>query len=506
MADAQNKATDVETPMRPVDMTCMDVVLDFGAMCSIPHDTDEAGIRTFRALFFPKGCALHLPHRPGKYAVNGEWHMQDALSMVHFKQSTKRPAELLLSFMDYSAVSASLAGVYVESLGLPLQTKRNVYEETPRLTKITDVVGFTPIDAGQTPWSVHLKPALMRQDMFREFKIFSPKQMVEYINLPLSQRIEEMASRTQEFIDFELGDLEKQDKRLAQTRKAQFTARLEKVLNLIKDLPPEMYDLPLEERILSLEDLDPAAFSELDLKTPEKTSLASKSVERLVRTRFIEQISVNLAMRSVLEDEEANAIPDEPEVDQPEVSCGGSSTEPAPAVSNSYVFEKRHRKSTTPFDQPPPSKQVSTKRKLSAPVASDKRQEVNPRTGQPYARGPYVVKRVNVNRAVKTTAHAEEHVKAHSDLKEQLTKAKQWIAELEMQLVSLKQELSANKETHAISVAHAKLEASQSMSIQLLQKYQEGLQHGARLVAGRLSNPTPFADINGTPQSTSSWS
>lgn len=197
-------------------------------------------------------------------------------------------------------------------------------------------------------------------------------------------------------------------------------------------------------------------------------------------------------------------LPDVQEVEALAAAPAASSkSAAAPPHSN---IQKRARKSTTRFDHQP-LKQVTSKRKPGADLsATTKSQDINPRTGMPYERGPYLTKRVNVSKAAKTAEHAEEHVKMHTDLKEQLVRAKQRISELELQLTAARQDLAASKEKHEISVAHAKLEASQAMSVQLLQKYQEGLQHGARLVAGRLSNPNPFADMNNTPHSSSSWS
>ena len=117
-------------------------------MCGLPQDQEEDGVTAFRALLLPKGKTLHVPDEPGCYATLGPWRMQSALSRVHFVTATSRKPELLLAFVDYGMLSnGASTGMFVMSLQLPLQKKLNVFEETPRFTKIADVCGFTSIDA-----------------------------------------------------------------------------------------------------------------------------------------------------------------------------------------------------------------------------------------------------------------------------------------------------------------------------------------------------------------------
>eukprot|EP00966_Prymnesium_polylepis_P331372 7386933-Prymnesium_polylepis.2 len=117
----------------------MDCVLDVRSLCGLPQDPEEDGAVAFRALLLPKGKTLHVPDEPGCYATLGPWRMQMSLSLVHFVTATSRKAELLLAFVDYGMLSnGKSTGIFVMSLQLPLAKKRNVFEETPRFTKIAE--------------------------------------------------------------------------------------------------------------------------------------------------------------------------------------------------------------------------------------------------------------------------------------------------------------------------------------------------------------------------------
>eukprot|EP00966_Prymnesium_polylepis_P186675 4327344-Prymnesium_polylepis.1 len=83
--------------------------------------------------------------------VDGDWSKQEALCLVHFVPSTKREPEMLLNFIDYGYANPTMNGVSIESLQLPLQIKKNVYQDTPRVTRIENVCGFSIIDAGKAP-------------------------------------------------------------------------------------------------------------------------------------------------------------------------------------------------------------------------------------------------------------------------------------------------------------------------------------------------------------------
>ena len=107
------------------------------SLCSATQDSEEDGALAFRALLLPKGKTLHVPGEPGCYDTLGPWQSQVALALVHFVPATARKPELLLAFADYGMLSSAGRGRFVMSLQLPLQKARNVFEETPRFTKIT---------------------------------------------------------------------------------------------------------------------------------------------------------------------------------------------------------------------------------------------------------------------------------------------------------------------------------------------------------------------------------
>ena len=101
---------------------------------------------------FPTGYFTNVEDKPGKWAVSGKWRGQWALPRVHFAACTKRPSELFLGFVDYGTLSPQLDGVFVVTLQLPLTCKRNLFEQTPRYTKIEDVRGWSDIDHSAMPW------------------------------------------------------------------------------------------------------------------------------------------------------------------------------------------------------------------------------------------------------------------------------------------------------------------------------------------------------------------
>ena len=138
--ESDDDSRDEEPPKVPFDARTTMCVLDTRALCALPMDADDDGAMAFRAFLLPKGKTLHVPDEPGCYATLGPWHTQIALSMVHFVKATSRKPELLLAFIDHGMLSNGKAtGMFVSSLQLPLQKKRNVFEETARMTKISDV-------------------------------------------------------------------------------------------------------------------------------------------------------------------------------------------------------------------------------------------------------------------------------------------------------------------------------------------------------------------------------
>ena len=191
--DHDDTNEELAPPKYPFDVSTMECVLDVRALCGLPQDSEEGGAMSFRALLMPKGKTLHIPDEPGCYATLRPWRMQSALAHVHFVTATNRKPELLLAFVDYGILSnGAPTGMFVMSLQLPLQKKRNVSEETPRFTKVADVSGFTTIDAKEQPWCAMLEPALKHQSLFEGNKLYSPADIIAHLRKPLATRIKGM--------------------------------------------------------------------------------------------------------------------------------------------------------------------------------------------------------------------------------------------------------------------------------------------------------------------------
>ena len=186
-SDAEEDAVDElifeETvPQYPFDAATTVVVCDLRSLSALPTDPEINGIKCYRALLFVKGFVVHVPNDAGSYATSKSYRMQTSLAVVHFVKATKRRDELLLSFVDMGMLSEMSKGVFVESLQLPLLKSRNIYEETPRFTSVTDVAGFSSIDMGKPPWSTNLKGALQRQQQYKVPKIFLPADIPKHLD------------------------------------------------------------------------------------------------------------------------------------------------------------------------------------------------------------------------------------------------------------------------------------------------------------------------------------
>ena len=247
-------------------------VCDLRSMCEVPWDLETSGVCTFRALLLPKGKTLHVPGEPGCYVTSGSWGQQLALCKVYFLAATKREPEILLSFSDYGVLNPNKTGTFVITLTLPLLKSRNVYEKTPRHTKISDVAGFSPINEKEMPWSSNLKAALTHQPMYFDINVFSQLQIIGWLKIPLEDRIEKLAKRANTSIVAEVSAISRQGVREGQQRKAALVAALDMALALLAGLPPSKYDLPLAKRVTKLADL--AEEQPAWLKTPERELLA----------------------------------------------------------------------------------------------------------------------------------------------------------------------------------------------------------------------------------------
>ena len=241
----------IQHPFNPDTHDC---VLDVRSLCRLPANPDEDGVHALRALVLEKGKTVHVPDEPGRYATSAPHRTQTALCLVHFSPETKRADELMLSFVDYGMLSQQATGVYVESLQLPLQKARNIYEETPRYTSIKDVCGFTNINGKSQPWCALLKPAIERQQMLASIEVFNSLDVVQLLRKPLRGRLKQLEANGREAIEKMVADLARQDKRAAQKQKATFESKFAATLKFFQELQPNKYDIPMSQRILEVKE------------------------------------------------------------------------------------------------------------------------------------------------------------------------------------------------------------------------------------------------------------
>ena len=276
--DELQQEVEASPPKYPFDVNTMECVLDMRALCGLPQDPEEDGVLAFRALLLPKGKTLHVPDEPGCYATLGPWRMQTALSTVHFVSATSRQPELLLAFVDFGMLSnGASTGIFVMSLQLPLSKARNVFEETPRFTKIADVSGFSSINAKEQPWCAMLEPALKRQPLFEGNKLYTPADIVSHLKVPLATRIKGLLATARGGIEAKVAALARQDARQSEKVKAKLTAQLDKANEWLQSLPPQKYDRTTADRITVVQpgEADGVAW----LTSPQRGALRSGSAE-----------------------------------------------------------------------------------------------------------------------------------------------------------------------------------------------------------------------------------
>ena len=317
----------------PFDSKSTICVPDLRTLSQLPVDSESDGTFTFRALLFPKDKTVHVPNEPGCYATVGPWRQQNAVCLVHFAASTKRPKELLLAFVSMGLLNTNMTGTMVMSLTLPLLKKRNVYEQTPRFTKIVDVVGFSSIDEKAQPWCTMLKPALERQPMYEDLKVYSQSNISGWLRAPLSTRIETLETRARVEIVALVAGYARQDKAGSERRKATLTAGLDQALAHLWAMPPPKYDRAMTERVLVLSDVTPPTAAWL--KTPVRKSMEEGSAEcrptaLAARREAFPASAPTAAAAAAAADDDA-----EPE---PEPAAADPATAAAPDLSDADAF------------------------------------------------------------------------------------------------------------------------------------------------------------------------
>lgn len=470
-----------EAPDFGFDAAQHTLVVDLGGLCAIPYDAQSSAIESLRAFRFEKGRAMHGP-QAGTYAVAGTQETLSTLMRVHFAPATKRKPELVISFADYAMASDTTTGIFVCSLALPLLKRKNVYENTIRYTNIDAIVGFSKINEGNAPWSIHLKPALQKLGgIHSTFKLFTSADVAGFIGKPLAERIPELKELARQSLSHVLEGLRRQDKNLAEKQGAHFEAQLQSTVDFLLALPPASYDKPLKERIIEVTEGEGAQGSQGWL-TPSKVGnllAAEVQAEGLARTAKCKR-SISTASAPDRASASMPVVPEEAEEADGEPDDDAQERD-LPAFEGYSL--KRVRKQPAHFEFSRSSKKKGAAKAKELP-------EINPRTGKPWVRGPYEKERKNASgvvlaEAAKAMAPIAVPIVDRSAERETIAKLKAKIAELENKLVKVESELEHEKSQRALCVANARLEVRESMAAELLTKYQQGLHDGANLSQGR---------------------
>ena len=487
-------ATDVSKPEILFDSKTMDLVVDFRAVCSLPHDPDVDGVKTLRAITFGKGKGVHAPKEPGKIFVCGPWKLLHVMCKVYFLPNTHRVPELLIGFVDFGFVNPTMHGVSVETLALPLMIKKGVYQDAVRLTKIEDVAGFTPINAGLAPWSMNLKPALAKQAIFKALKIFTPADVNKWLSSQrMEKRIESLTKYTQEAMTAAVAEIKRQDPTQASKTRALFEAKFKNILAAIAKLPPSAYDVTMAKRMIELvEDRD----KETDpvwLTSPIHKDMREGKVE-FIRTRLhaapppvttntapIEEPVRQPAFEEATPAAAATGMADDEELELSEDS-----------ENNSDVVEVEPRESARskrapdrfkePDRAPPKQKKGAAAAKAPAPAAA----KLNPKTGTDWVRGPYQKTSAS---AARTLAKAEK-----DRLKKELASSASHVEVASLKL-QLKAALEARKAAEdmlvqsqrmvTLEVDKARAEGEKNGLLAASEEYKKGVAAGAAIASGK---------------------
>eukprot|EP00966_Prymnesium_polylepis_P331371 7386933-Prymnesium_polylepis.1 len=132
-----------------------------------------------------------------------------------------------------------------------------------------------------------LEPALKRQPLYEDNKLYTPAAIVEYLRKPLGVRIQGLMSAARAGILAKVAALARQDKRQSEKVKAQLTAQLDKAHEWLQALPPKKYDRRTEERITVVKPgvADGVAW----LTSPQRNQLESGSAQCKPTARAIRQ-------------------------------------------------------------------------------------------------------------------------------------------------------------------------------------------------------------------------
>jgi hypothetical protein len=403
----------------------------------------------------------------------------------------------------------------VETLQLPLQKARHVFEDTPRISKIADVIGFTDINAAAAPWNSQLALALAKQPVLKRMEITKQSDIQKQYLQRLEKRITVCVKETRASMHSAVEDIRRQDARAAEKQLASFEATLEHTIGALKDLPPSAYDTTLGGRIMTVkegeQDDTPAGFP--SLTSPLRMQVTGGTAS-LIRTelaiRHRDPTGKAPSKKRIFEEEVAVELSDDDHVDSDDDGGGKTAAVTGEGSSaGSNVNGKRQRRAPNrmvpPAEAPKMRKPAAAKVKGPAGAAKDEPM-INERTHQPYVRGPYATYAKE-----KTPKDGEKKVdrKApgpHVDknlLGESLTASKLQAAEinsLKMQLTFAKEQQETLKSNQAALISAAKLEMSAGHATALLEQYKLGVKDGANISSGKVWTLGGTPSSVGTPQ------
>ena len=506
--EVDRDAPDIETPF---DAGLNEVVLDFRTVSELPFDTDASGVKAFRAFIFEKGKVLHSPTEAGQYYASGEWCEQWALSIVHFKPATKRKHELLLNFVDYGMLSQTQWGISVESLSLPLRLAKNIYQDTPRLTEMKDVAGFSTINAGLAPWSISLAACLKKLPLFKAHDVLMPKHLEEWVKKKtLKERLNNLELITRKAVAAEVESMRRQDEGQAEKTQAIFLARLAKTMEAVNSLPPQAYDVEQRVTLLTIDGETPP------ITTPLRKSLLDGEAQ-LLRTQLVPRakpivppIAIGPLDQIPEEVEPTSPTGEEDVVATEAANLFGEGGGPTIVVNATgvVVTGARNRMAPMRYDSMAPALGSKKPKKAGAlgkaPAGAHVGTEeapwgINERTGEPYKRQPYSKKDPSIAALTKAAAIVPAPVAATSADVAALAKAKAKIDELKEKVNVLQLKLAASEKDVAVLVAGKALAVSEARAngaeeakrgflniiLESKEEYKKGLRDGARLATGR---------------------
>jgi hypothetical protein len=512
-------------PQVPFNAETQEAVLDLRALYQIPFNPDEDGISALRIMIFLKGKCLHVPGQPGKYIVSGEWGNQYAINIVHFIEAKKRPPELCISFIDYGMLSNQSSGMFVESLLLPLNKSRNVYEDTSRITKMSDAAGFSDIKAQSAPWNVHLAPALAKQPILKRMGITQAADIVKLYTKRLESRITIAVQETRGAMQLAVADIRRQDARAAEKQLGKFESTLQSTVGALKALPPSAYDTTLGGRIFSLhtdgEAVPPAGFPALTSPVRAqvtggtaclvRTSLVMRSTSRTEKP-LADRLVPKAKVLSDGDDDDGDSGDSDDDDSEDENEAG------AKKKGDNMLPSKRQRRAPSRLEVAVVKPKAKAKAaKVPKAVQPDEAEpaiaqaarveQINKRTGKPYVRGgPYLKEDQSPTKRARPKSDSKSDAKSDSKSKDKLAESQaanklqsQEINKLKEQLEVLGDKLKTQTQHQAALISSAELKASQGHAVALLEQYKKGILDGAQIASGKpwsLGTPSSV----GTPQ------